>query len=288
MRRAVRPCVVVPAFFLVGVLALAGPPGARALTRQLARYDGPPPSPFGLSTDCMLQDWNMCAGWIWIFDDAEGAVWGHVFDPRECPGGCPEGGHITEIRLFSRCRAVPGSMNGIGVAAVDALGCRTAILYQGPPFTITHCVSGDGWTTIPVPDVYVAGAPFAVTVTWGPQSAGLSNARLASDNGIANLACRDDWFYVFPGCASSVSDCTGWVMPPQRSFAYISDVNGDGQLDDLCALYGEPGSLAFPYYYPYGPYGLLTNNLLMSVRLDCSTPSAVEPMSWGRVKRLFE
>jgi hypothetical protein len=56
-------------------------------------------------------------------------------------------------------------------------------------------------------------------------------------------------------------------------------------LDDLCAVYGYPYPLAFPYV-PY--YGYLPNNLMLVAGLDCHTPTAVENTSWGHLKALYE
>jgi hypothetical protein len=242
--------------------------------------------PYGLSTDCTLAVYNNCAGWIWLFDDVEGAVWGAVFDPNDCPGGCATGGAVSEIALYSRCASSPGRVNGIGIAAVDAVGCRTALLYDSGPMSIVHCLPGDRWTTIPTPLVHLGGNPFAVTVTWGPGAPGSSNPRLATDDGIANLFCMMLCMPgELPGCALRGCPCEGWTLPLQNSFIYVSDINGDGELEDICALYGGPYSLGFPYIYPYG---YLPNNLMISVVLDCTSPTTVEPASWGRVKALFE
>jgi hypothetical protein len=90
----------------------------------------------------------------------------------------------------------------------------------------------------------------------------------------------------FPGCASDADGgCGTWSLAPERTYIYFTDINHDGTIDDLCALYGAPYLLAFPYVYPYG---YLPNNLLISVGPDCSRPSAVETTSWGRVKALLQ
>ena len=147
-------------------------------------------------------------------------------------------------------------------------------------------MTGDRWTRIPTPTFGLNGNPFAVTVTWGPQTGGISNPQLASDNTLCNLMCqRNPSVYgVFPGCATSFNDCSRWSLPPQRTYVYVSDINQDGQLDDICALYGAPYPLAFPYY---APYGYLPNNLVISIGLDCGLVSAVSESSRGGVKALF-
>jgi len=270
---------------LGAALALASP--GRAATRQSARYEGGGAPPRSLSADCTLGAFNLCSGWIWVFDDVEGAVWGTLLDPQGCPGGCAAGGSVEEVTLYSRCSSVPGRLGSIGIAAVDAAGCRTALLYESGPVTIVHCVPYDRWQTISVPGVHLSGSRFAVTITWGPKDGALSNPQLATDNGRNNLFCK-----LFPwipepwdGCATSTATCAGWEIPPERSFVYVTDVNGDGVLDDLCKLYGAPRSVAFPYIYPYG---YLPNNMLITVGMDCSSPTAVRPTSWGKVKALFE
>jgi len=266
------------------VLGLSVAMNASAYTKQAARYDAQG-APYSLSVDCTLAAGNFCAGWIWVFNEAQGGVWGAVLDPNDCAGGCYNGGAVSEITLYSRCATVPGALDGVGVAAVDGVGCRTSLLYDSGPVTVVHCVSGDRWTVFTTPPTHVFGNPFAVTVTWGPASAGVNNPQLATDNGIANLFCSMGVVGAFPGCATTALTCSGWTMPPQRTFIYVTDFNGDGFLDDICALYATPYPLSFPYFYPYG---YLSNNLNLSVGLDCSSPTAVENTSWGHVKALYE
>ena len=272
-------------FFLVLASAIAVTGAAFAFTRTAARFDGGA-TPRVLSTDCTLNSANLCAGWIWVFNDVEGAVWGTVLDPDECNfyGGIPG---VADILVYSRCSTTPGRIDNVAISKVDAVGCRTALLYQSGPITMVHCVAGDRWTSI-VPGRFpgVGFEPFAVTVTWGPQSGGVNNPQLASDNGIANLYCQQTGAYpAFPGCATSTTSCVGWRIPPQRTFIYVTDINGDGSLDDFCALYGRPYPLAFPYL---APYGYLPNNLILSVGIDSWGGTPVQPTTWGHVKSLFD
>jgi hypothetical protein len=263
------------------------PAPAHAFTRQPARFDAWTLPPDILAVDCTLNSANLCAGWIWTFDDVEGAVWGTVLSPGDCSISCSDGGGVEEIILYSRCSEVPGRIANVGLSKVDAVGCRTSLLYNTGPLTVTHCVYGDRWTRIVLPTTHIQGEPFAVTVTWGPQTGGTNNPQLATDNGIANLYCHQNpgSFPVFPGCTTSTSDCSAWSLPSQHTFIYVTDFNGDGVLDDICALYGAPYPLAFPYFYPYG---YLPNNLMIAVGLDCHAPTAVEPTSWGKVKALYQ
>jgi hypothetical protein len=266
----------------LGFLLLALPFRADGYTRQQVAADlGSHPS--GLSEDCVLTAYNTCSGWIWIFSDVEGAVWGLVLDPADCPGGCRNGGAASDVYLYSRCASVPGTLGGIGLCSVDARGCPTDLLYESGPLTVTHCVSGDRWTHLELPLAHVNGNPFALTVEWGPASgSGESNPQLATDCGLGNLLCRSFMEY----CAGTSSACDSWDLRdyPQVTFIYVTDLDGGGDLEDICALYGAPESLAFPYLYGYG---YLPNNLLAVVGLDCSSPTAVEPTSWGHVKALF-
>lgn len=271
----------------IAVLGLAVAMNASAYTKQAAKFDAQG-APYGLVTDCTLNSANLCAGWIWVFNDVEGAVWGSVMSPNECPGGCLNGGAVSEIILYARCATTPGRIGGVGISSVDAIGCRTGSLYDSGPADMVHCVVGDRWTVFPLQTpVHLGGNPFAVTVTWGPNPTGTSNPQLATDNGIANLYCSQNpgSFGIFPGCAASTSDCTTWTIPAQKTYIYVTDVNGDGILDDFCSIYGAPYPLAFPYLYPYG---YLPNNLIISVGLDCSSPTATENTSWGHVKSLYE
>lgn len=256
--------------------------GAVDFPPELGRYDVGG-MPHGM-VDCALQAFDACSGWIWVFDDVEGAVWGTIFDTRDCPGGCTSGMIVKEIYLYAICTSTPAQFGGVGIATVDAEGCPTSLLYQSGPETIANCTSGNRWTIYETPETPVSGK-FAVTVTWGPQTGGVSNARFALDNGVANLYCSQGVTGTFPGCATSASDCSDWSMQPQLSFIYVTDINHDGMLDDLCAIYGVPYGLAFsyPYYYSY-----ITNNMLIGVGLECTGASATEPNSWGRIKALFE
>jgi len=272
------------------VLGLSVAMNAFAFTKTAAKFDAHG-RPYGLSTDCTLSSSNLCAGWIWVFNDVEGAIWGSVLNPADCPGGCLNGGAVSQIVLYSRCTTAPGQLDGVGLSAVDGVGCRTTLIYDSGAQTITHCVSGDRWTTFTIdPPKHVNGLPFAVTVTWGPGYHGAgtsSNPQLSTDNGIANLFCKMNpgVYPSFPGCSTSTSSCTGWSIPPQRTFIYVTDFNGDGILDDFCAIYGQPYPLAFPYVYPYG---YLPNNLILTVGLECGNPTATAPSTWGHVKSLYE
>jgi len=267
----------------IAVLGLAVAMNASAFTREAVRMDAGA-APYALSADCTLDAHNICAGWIWTFNVAGGEVWGAVLDANNCSGGCLNGGAVTEITLYSRCATVPGSFGGLGLTAVDATGCPTGIpYYASGPLTVTHCVSGDRWTVFPVvPSAHTLGRPFAVTLTWGAE---MHNPDFATDNGIANLFCSQGVTGLFPGCSGSTLTCSGWTIPPQNSFIYIADINADTVPDDICAIYGSPSPLSFPYLYPYG---YLPNNLILSVGFDCSSPTAVENSTWGHVKALYE
>lgn len=271
----------------IAVLGLAVAMNASAYTKQSARFDAQG-VPYGLAVDCTLDSHNFCSNWIWVFNDVEGAVWGSVLSSADC-GPCENGGAVTAITLYGRCSTVPGAFGGVGISAVDGVGCRTTLLYDSGPLTMTHCVVGDRWSVYDLSSapVHTHGEPFAVTITWGAQSGGANNPQFSTDNGIANLYCMQNpgVYPVFPGCGGSTSDCTAWTVPTQKTYIYVTDFNGDGFLDDICAIYGGPYPLAFPYIYPYG---YLPNNLIVSVGLDCRSPTATEAGSWGHVKSLYQ
>jgi hypothetical protein len=252
---------------------------AHAYTKEAAQI-GNEGAPYGLSQDCVLTAYNICACWIWTFTEAPGAVWGTVYDPADCVGGCDNGGAVSEIFLYSRCDVAPGSHGGVGVSTVDALNCLVSELWNSGPFTTFSCVVGDRWTTIDVPLIHLDGERFAVTVTWGDGS-----AVLATENTIGNLFCSFGVIGTFPGCATSTCTCYGWAPGGGFTYLWVTDFTGDTIPDDLCALYGYPYALAFPYYYPYG---YLYNNLMVAVGLDCTGATAVTPTSWGHVKALYE
>jgi hypothetical protein len=276
MRKALLAAAVV-------ALSLSMTSGAFAFTKVAERFDGGA-SPYGLSGDCTLLDYNLCSSWIWTFNDAQGAIWGHVFDPNDCASACINGGAVSSVVLYSRCNVVPGSVNSIRIDAVDANNCPTALLCETGPLSLTHCVAGDRWTTIALDpnDCHLGGNPFAVSIEFGVAG----DITYATDNGIANLFCANGVTGTFPGCFSTVPTCGGYVAPTvQKSFIFVTDFNGDTILDDLCAMYGQPYGLAFPYV---SGYGYMVNNLIMAVGLDCSSPTATENSTWGHVKALYE
>jgi len=237
-----------------------------------------------MAVDCVLDAYDTCAGWVWVFSAVDGAVWGNVFDPEECPGGCLNGGALSEVWVYSRCASGTGVIGEVRVVRVDAVGCPTALLWSSGSITTTHCVSGDRWTHVATRLTHL-GNPFAIQLEWAGSAGSPNHVQFATDNGIANLFCSMGVYGSFPGCSGSTLTCSGWTIPPQRAFIYIADLNGDTILDDICSLYGAPFPLSFPYFYPYG---YLPNNLMLRVGLDCSTPTAVVPTTWGRVKSLFE
>jgi hypothetical protein len=254
---------------------------AGAYTKEMVRYGGET-MPEGLSQDCTLQAYNLCACWLWVFTEAPGAVWGTVYDPNDCDPACGNGGAVSEIFLYSRCDVAPGQHGGVGVSTVDANNCLVDELWNSGPFTTFSCVAGDRITTIDVPieESHVNGERFAVTVTWGD-----GTAQLGTEATIAALFCSFGVIGGFPGCATSTCTCTGWTLPTANTFLWVSDFTGDTIPDDICDLYGYPYALGFPYY---PGYGYLYNNLMISVGLDCTSPTAVEPTSWGHVKALYE
>jgi hypothetical protein len=270
---------------LIAVIALL-PVSAFAYTQEAMQFDGGS-APYGLSQDCLLQTYNTCAGWVWIFSDDQGAIWGTVMDPNDCPGGCTNGGAVSDIWFWGYCSpGAPAMINGVDVDLVDAIGCPTTMLWHSGPITVYSCVSGDRWThvTVPIGDTHLFGDPFAITIEWGPASPLM---RFATDNGIGNLFCWLGYVGTFPGCATTGLTCMGWCCPPppQVTYIYYTDFNGDTVLDDLCAIYGMPYPMAFPYV-PY--YGYMPNNLMVIAGLDCHSPTAVENTSWGHVKALYE
>lgn len=257
----------------VAAVVLLCPGNASAFHRTEVRAGEIVP-PATLSSDCTLQYYNICSGWLWIYNDQEHALWGTVFNPGDCPGVCATGGAVTEVSLYSRCETPPGILDGIRILSVDAIGCPTALLYQSGPIDLAHCASGDRWTTLPIPFVHVGGQPFVVQVEWGAAS----SLRLASDNALRNEWCA---IGIWEGCSEG-HHCDEWIVPVERSFIYVTDIDLDGTLDDMCANYGVP----FPLWGWYGD--AFPNNLLMSVAMDCQSPTATALSTWGRVKHLFE
>lgn len=243
-------------------------------------------APYGLSADCTLNLYNWCAGYIWQFNEVAHAVWESVSDPHECPGGCTNGGAVSEIVLYERCNAgPPGHIDDLAITSIDAAKCPTAVLCDLGAMTLTHCVSGDRWTTVSLNSpCHLGGNPFAIQITWGSDT---TNPQPSTSNGIANFYCSMGYVSTFPGCASTGRTCNGYslALDPQRSYIVWTDWDGNGTLDNICAMYGQPASLAFPYI---SGYGYMTNNMPMSVGLDCSSPTAVENTSWGHVKALYQ
>ena len=278
MRAAVS---LVSAILLLSLAAT----GAAAFTREATSFDGDP-FPQSLSQDCLLLNYNTCSGWVWLFSDDPGAVWGTVLDPDDCSGGCASGGAVTDIWFWGYCSpAAPAVIGGLAVSLVDAISCPTAMLWHSGPVTVYSCISGDRWTHVHVPYwQHLNGCQFAITIEWGPSDPSLM--RFSTDNGMGNLFCWLGYVGTFPGCATTGLNCDLWCCPPppQETFIYVTDFNGDTILDDLCSIYGMPYPLWFPYV---GGYGYLPNNLMVVAGLDCHNPTAVENTSWGRVKALL-
>jgi hypothetical protein len=240
-----------------------------------------------LSQDCLLLNYNTCSGWMWVFSDDPGGVWGTVLSPNDCEGGCANGGIVTDIWFWSHCEpAAPATINGVGISIVDVLGCPTALLWESGPLTVYTCVDDDRWTHVDVPpaETELGGQDFAVTLEWGETE---SIFHLGSDNGLSNLYCLWGHMGAFPGCMEAQYTCVGWdwTIPGQVSYAYITDIDGDTILDDLCDQTGMPYPISYPYV---APYGYLPNNLAIIVGLYCYGPGAVEQTSWGYVKALYE
>jgi hypothetical protein len=276
------------ALLTAAVLAVSLPlaMNAFAFTREAVEFDGGG-APYGLSQDCLLQTYNTCAGWVWIFGDGQGAIWGTVMDPDDCAEGCPNGGAVSDIWFWGYCSpGAPAMINGVDVDLVNAIHCPVAMLWHSGPMSVYSCVTGDRWThvAVPIADTHLFGAEFAITIEWGPD---VPLMRFATDNGIGNLFCWLGYVGTFPGCATTGLTCAGWGdnIPPQVTYIYVTDFNGDTTLDDLCAIYGYPYPMAFPYV-PY--YGYMPNNLMVIAGLDCNSPTAVENTSWGHVKALYE
>src|SRR5262249_4191083 len=129
---------------IAGTLLLPAVTTAKMATSSLRveRYDGGE-MPHGLDVDCVLQAFDVCSGWIWVCDDVEGAVWGVVLSPNDCPGACSSGGELRELYLYSACSTSPVRFGGVGVNTVDAAGCRTALLWESGPTTIVNCTAAN-------------------------------------------------------------------------------------------------------------------------------------------------
>ena len=270
------------------VVVFLWPTPTHSFSREVAELDSHGP-PYGLSDFCFLDSYNVCSGWVWVYSDVEGAVWGTVLDPNDCPGGCHfHGGKPTDIWFWGLCSpGAPAMINGVSYGFVDAIGCRTYLLWHSGPVTVYSCVSGDRWAHVSVPGGVqcVFEERFALSVEWGPDSP--AQMQFATDNGLSNLFCWLGYLGTFPGCASPDHDCATWEWsnPGQVSYVYVTDFNGDTVLDDLCAIYGMP----YPLWGPYvSSYGYMPNNLMAVVRLDCNWASSVENTSWGHVKALYE
>jgi hypothetical protein len=282
MRKALLTAAIVA---VSGLLAV----NAFGFNREAVQYEGGS-APYGLSQDCLLQAYNLCSGYIWIITGAvsgQGAVWGTVLDPNDCPGGCTNGGAVSDIWFYGRCSpSAPAMINGVDIDLIGPDLCITAQLWHSGPISVLSCVPYDRWThvTVPIADTHLNGEPFAVTVEWGPDTP--SQCLFSTHNGIANFYCEKGQ-QGFPGCATTGLTCAGWCCPPppQDTYIYVTDFNGDTVLDDLCATYGMPYPLWFPYV---GGYGYLPNNLMVIAGLDCHSPTAVENTSWGHVKALYD
>lgn len=243
-------------------------------------------SPAGplLAGPCQIAEFDVCSCFVWIWTLPRDAVWGTILDPQEMPANCAAG-VIRSVRFATRCApGAPASLDDVRIQAVDASGCPTATLWSSGPVTVTHCSAADMWTSLAVPDVAVPGGDFVVALEIGPTTP--RRVRLVSDSGIANLYCRQGTMG-FPGCDTGCS-CPGWVIPPVSSYIFADDFDGNTVVDDLCAVYGMPYPLAFPYV---AGYGYLPNNLLLEVQIDPAATSVEEGAagvtSWGRVKALY-
>lgn len=190
----------------------AFPSATHGFTRELAPLSGDRATSQSLAADCTLADYNFCSMWAWIFDDAPGAVWGAVFDPDDCAGGCWNGGAVSEVTFYSRCTAIPATIGGVRIVSLDEQFCPDTLLYDTGPIELTHCVLGDRWTTVPIDanDTRLGGDPFAVQLVWGDTT----RIRFASDNALANLYCSLQHTGTFPGCYSTVPTCGGFTLTP--------------------------------------------------------------------------
>ena len=275
---------------VVGLIALSDT-NVLAFTRESVPLGETPFHGFR-AQECLLQSYNNCAGWTWVFRDTEGAVWGTVLDPDDCIGGCENGGQVCGIWFWSDCDPSPADLNNVGIHTIDPVNCLTGTLWNSGPITVYSCVEGDRWTYVQVPPEQAAvnGQPFAVTLEWGSESQ--SQAKLVTDNGICNLFCSLGYMGTFPGCQESLATCSGWhvMIPPQLTYIYITDWDGDTILDDICSIYGVPYPLFFPYVLGYG---YLPNNLMLRAALYCGGETGVDSSpkvnssSWGHVKALY-
>ena len=268
------------------VFALVLPVTVSAFTREVRERDSDHLS-LTVDQDCLILNYNTCSGWVWIFSDAPGAVWGTVLDPNDCPGGCPSVGAVSDIWFWGLCSpSAPATIGGVGVELVDALGCPMTPLWHSGPLTVYSCIATDRWSHVyvPIAETHLEGQPFALTVKWGPES---PQMKFASDNGLGNLFCWLGYVETYPGCATTGLTCMGWdwTAPGQASYIYITDFDGDTVLDDLCELYGSPYPLWFPYV---AGYGYLPNNLMLIAGVVFGWPSSVKNTSWGHVKALYE
>jgi len=194
-------------------------------------------SPFHCLPTASFSPTISAPGWIWVFDDTEGAVWERSSIRWDCSIMCPtgrsgEGGTAVQPLPVA---AGPYQWNSDMFRRRCGLPDRAA--YRNRRIELSHCVSGDRWTPIPVAAGSRWRRAIVVQVEWGPTGA----LQLASENTQQKL--HSTWI---PGSGFPAS-CSEWVLPPERSFIYVTDRDGDGFLEDLCQIYGAPDPIAFQW-----------------------------------------
>ncbi|HMB71304.1 MAG TPA: hypothetical protein VKU85_18485 [bacterium] len=227
-------------------------PGA-ALEKSSARYSGDVRDEWvRASTSCQVAYYNLCTGWVWLWEGWEAESRMGVWFTPCCPGGF--GTHLlTKTFLFFQ-KGPPagyGFTGTLDVWTADAQGCPTGAALRTSAFLPTSSWNEVDLTGNPVD---VSGGDFVVTYTLGAPITGDPTA-IVTDHPAAGATGPAACGVCFPTTRSSRSYYYGLAGSPLCPGSPFSDVTCDAEL-------------------------------LWDVNVLCTT-TAVEGRSWGRLKELY-
>ncbi|MGH2569681.1 MAG: hypothetical protein ACRDGR_00555 [bacterium] len=228
-------------------LVLAAP--GLALEKRAARLtDDDQWRSAGTSTSCLVDYFDVCTGWVWVWSGWRPEERIGVCFSSCCPAPLSAAGDTSYVYFYSGAPAGYGFTGTVDVFAVDADCCPV-----GVPLSTQPLLPTSGWNSVVLGHVSVP-PEFAVTFTFG--SAANLPIAVVTDH---------------PAQGPTGPPACGTCYPPTRptrSFWWGTATS------PFC-----PGSVLND--------GFCNAEFLWEVGLHCEAPVALESKTWGGIKGLY-
>jgi hypothetical protein len=242
--------LVVTTFALAAMLCLAS--SALALEKRAVRFDGDLNDDWNAGTTCLIQYYNICTGWVWVFGFDDPAVVNDLTQVGVNATNCCGSGESSAL-VQSAIRYWSGSPGGYGFTgtistfAANANGCPVgaAIETQNflPPYVPgLNAFYVQNWSGGPLPNSHVIAATFPGDTVAG----GINPLGLGTDFGTVGPSGPDACGTCYPSPRNSNSqvwaDSQGSHCPGLTFLAQTCEVELLWDLAYSCVVSVEESS----------------------------------------------